>query len=177
MTAVLSVSRHEIEQLFVEIGCMGSFSLVFLTPEGEPAIRWPNIPTRPHGAGAAADAVDCLRLLAPMVLALTPSNSTLSWMCPHGVEFAVSGLFVQSAPARGGLVVYGEPNGQALPLTRVMRLHLQQLIDLQQEMENLSNEIARNYEELNLHYELSAKLDAHPSPAPSINMWSSRSGA
>lgn len=165
MAAVLSVSRHDIEQLFVEIGRLGSFSLVFLTPEGEPAVRWPNIPTQPHAAGAAADAIDCLRLLAPMVLALTPSNLTLSWMCPHGVEFAVSGLFAQSAPA-GGLIVYGDPNGQALPLTRVLRLHLQQVIDLQQDMENLSNEIARNYEELNLHYELSAKLGTHPSPGP-----------
>jgi HD-GYP domain-containing protein (c-di-GMP phosphodiesterase class II) len=165
MAAVLSVSRHEIEQLFVEYGRLGSFSLVFLTPEGEPAVRWPNIPTQPHAAGASADAVDCLRQLAPMVPALTPSNSTLSWVCPHGVEFAVSGLFVQSAPA-GGLVVYGDPNGQAQSLTRVMRLHLQQLIDLQQDMENLSNEIARNYEELNLHYELSAKLGMHPSPGP-----------
>jgi HD-GYP domain-containing protein (c-di-GMP phosphodiesterase class II) len=165
MSAVLSVSRHEIEQLFAEIGRLGPFSLVFLTPEGEPAVRWPNSPEQPHAAGAGADAVDCLRQLAPMVQALTPSNVTLSWMCPHGVEFAVSGLFVHSSPA-GGLVVYGDPNGQALPLTRVLRLHLQQLIDLQQEMENLSNEIARNYEELNLHYELAAKLGTHPNPGP-----------
>ena len=165
MAAVLPVSRHEIEELFIEAGRLGAFSLVFLTPEGEPAVRWPKSPPRPHAAGAAADAADCLRLLAPMVLALTPANPTLSWMCPHGVECAVGALFVQSAPA-GSLVAYGDPAGQALPVARVLRLHLQQLIDLQQEMENLSNEIARNYEELNLHYELSARLGTHPTPGP-----------
>jgi hypothetical protein len=53
-----------------------------------------------------------------------------------------------------------------LPLTRLLRLQLQGLIDLQQEMENLSREIVRNYEELNLHYELSAKLGTHPAPGP-----------
>lgn len=165
MAALLPVPRHEIEQLFIETGRLGSFSLVFLSPEGELSVRWPKAPQRPHAADAAADVTDCLRQLAPMILALAPSNPTLSWMCPHGVEFAVSSLFVQSAPA-GGIIVYDDPAGQAQTLTRVLRLHLQHLIDLQQEMENLSNEIARNYEELNLHYELSAKLGAHPSPGP-----------
>ena len=165
MAAILPIARHEIEQLFIEAGRLGRLSLVFLSPDGEPAVRWPKSPPQPHAPGAAADAADCLRLLAPMVLALTPPSPTLSWMCPHGVEFAVSALFVQSAPA-GGIVAYGDAVGQALPVTRVLRLHLQQLIDLQQEMENLSTEIARNYEELNLHYELSAKLGTHPTPGP-----------
>jgi hypothetical protein len=158
MAAVLPISRHEIEQLFAETGRLGSFSLVFLSPDGELSVRWPKVPQRPHAA-------ECLRLLTPMILALTPSNPTVSWICPHGVEFAISSLFVQSAPV-GSIVLYDDPTGQALALTRVLRLHLQQLIDLQQEMENLSNEIARNYEELNLHYELSAKLGTHPSPGP-----------
>jgi hypothetical protein len=159
------MARHDIEQLFEEAGRLGQCSLAFLSPEGEWLIRWPKSPRRPHAPGAAADGADCLRLLAPMVLALTPPNPTLSWVCPHGVEFAVSALFVQSAPA-GSVVGYGDAPGQALSLTRLLRLHLQQVIDLQQEMENLSNEIARNYEELNLHYELSAKLGTHPTPGP-----------
>jgi hypothetical protein len=159
------MARHDIEQLFEEAGRLGRCSLAFLSPEGEWLVRWPKIPRRPHAPGAAADGADCLRLLAPMVLALTPSSSTLSWVCPHGVEYAVGALFVQSAPA-GSVIGYGDASGQALSLIRLLRLHLQQVIDLQHEMENLSNEIARNYEELNLHYELSAKLGTHPTPDP-----------
>jgi len=165
MAVVLPVARHEIEHLFQEAGRLGAFSLVFLSAEGEVTVRWPTSPPGQHAAGAAADADDCLRQLAPMASALIPSNPSLSWTCPHGVEFAAGGLFVPPALA-GVIVAYGDASGRVLPVARLLRQCLQQSIDLQQEMENLATEISRNYEELNLHYELSARLGTHPSPGP-----------
>jgi hypothetical protein len=162
MTAMLPVSRQEIEQLFMEAGRLGGLPLAFLSPHGELLAEWPKAPHKHHPDG---EPLTCLRALAPMALALSPANPTLSWICPHGVEFATSTLFAQSVLI-GSVASYGEPSGGMLPLTRLLRLHLQGLIDLQQEMENLSREIVRNYEELNLHYELSAKLGAQPTPGP-----------
>ncbi|HUJ79157.1 MAG TPA: HD domain-containing phosphohydrolase [Nitrospiria bacterium] len=158
MAAVLPVARQEIEHLFKEAGRLGALSLAFLSSDGDLSVRWPVSPADAHGVG-------CLRLLAPMTQALKPEHPTLSWVCPHGVGFAASRLFVQSSPA-GVIVTFGEASEQALTVARLLRLCLQQSIDLQQEMENLSNEISRNYEELNLHYEMAARLGTHPNAGP-----------
>jgi HD-GYP domain-containing protein (c-di-GMP phosphodiesterase class II) len=165
MAAVLPIARHEIDHLFMEAGRLGACSLAFLSTDGEATVRWPISPPCPHAAGAADDAAECLRRLAPMASALIPSNPSLLWICPHGVEFAAGGLFIPPTLA-GVIVAYGDASGLAPSVTRLLRLCLQQSIDLQQEMENLSNEISRNYEELNLHYEMSARLGTHPSPGP-----------
>ncbi|MEW6325947.1 MAG: HD domain-containing phosphohydrolase [Nitrospirota bacterium] len=161
--AVLPIARQEIDQLFAEAGRLGDASLVFLSTAGDIIAQWPKTPCAAHHP--ELDLAGCVRSLAPMALALTPDNPTLTWVCSHNVEFATSALFIQSVLV-GSVVGYGDTAGRQLPLTRLLRLHLQGLLDLQQEMENLSREIARNYEELNLHYELAAKLGTHPSPGP-----------
>ena len=160
---LLPIPRQDIEQLFMEAGRLGNVPLAFLSPTGEIEVQWPKIPSAAHHP--QEDPTECLRSLAPMARALTPDNPTLSWVCTHNVEFATSGLFTQSVLV-GSIASYGDSSGQLLPLVRLLRLHLQGLLDLQQEMENLSREIVRNYEELNLHYELSAKLGADPTPGP-----------
>lgn len=170
---VLPIARHEIEQLFAEAAQLGDTAFAFLSPDGDVLIDWPkgtnhhHQPARPVGgpAGIPTAAAVCLRSLAPMRLALTPENPTLVWICPHGVEFAIGVLLTQSVQS-GSLICSGTASGRGLPLIRLLRHHVQHLIDAQQEMENLSKEIARTYEELNLHYELSAKLGTHPAPAP-----------
>src|SRR3990172_4756700 len=142
MTSMLPITRSQIEPLFVEAHRLTGLPVAFLSPDGETLVRWPAAP-RAHPAGGVAD--DCLRALAPMALGLTPATPTLSWVCPHGIECAVSALFDQLVLV-GCVASDGQPPEQARALTRLLRLQLQEMIDLQREMENLSREIARNYE-------------------------------
>src|SRR3990172_3524636 len=118
MTSMLPITRSQIEPLFVEAHRLTGLPVAFLSPDGETLVRWPAAP-RAHPAGGVA--ADCLRALAPMAMGLTPATPTLSWVCPHGIECAVSALFYQSVLV-GSVASDRQHPEQTLTLTPLLPL-------------------------------------------------------
>ena len=165
MAMILPIGRQEIARILAEAAESGEASIAFLSPDGEVVCDQPAGTCFGHDSNEFGGAADCIHALPPMAYALSPTNPTLSWVCLHGIEFIVNALFCQSTLV-GIIIGHSQSTRPVQHVTRLIRSHFQDLIDAQGEMENLSMEIARNYEELNLHYELSAKLGAHPSAIP-----------
>ena len=158
------IPPERIQRFFTLTSKNGTAGMALLDPEGRP------IRIQAANTLSSNDLEGCQELITQTLKTSTPPKDLIHSAPPFRAapltyDGAIIGLllvrFPKENPSGKKSADHLKQNEQ---LMRQIRDHLQDLLEIDYELHNLSSEIVRNYEEMALLYDLSIKLSALPDP-------------